>query len=177
LTAAVSEVSRLLRPGPASGHQRPPAGSPRGTTRSGTPRPRVVYPGDFIGSATIEYRPIANGCPDPGEVVWTWVPYEENHNQGKDRPVLVVGCDGEWLLALMLSSKDHVPSGSVDMHQGREWLDIGPGAWDKLGRPSEVRLDRVLRVAVATVRREGAQLSHPTFQLIATEMRTRYGWL
>ena len=32
-----------------------------------------------------------DGEPDPGEVVWAWVPYEDDPAQGKDRPVLVVG--------------------------------------------------------------------------------------
>lgn len=32
------------------------------------------------------YAPVANGRPDPGEVVWAWVPYEEDTSQGKDRP-------------------------------------------------------------------------------------------
>ncbi|GAB5080487.1 hypothetical protein ARTHROSP310_36360 [Arthrobacter sp. AD-310] len=27
-----------------------------------------------------------DGEPDPGEVVWTWVPYQEDHGRGKDRP-------------------------------------------------------------------------------------------
>ncbi|MGL5829006.1 MAG: hypothetical protein ACRC0L_05490, partial [Angustibacter sp.] len=69
-------------------------------------RPRVIYPGDFAGSGTVHYRPVADGQPDPGEVIWTWVPFEEDHALGKDRPVLVVGFDGKWLLALMLSSQD-----------------------------------------------------------------------
>ena len=27
---------------------------------------------------------------DPGEVVWGWVPYEDDPAQGKDRPVLLL---------------------------------------------------------------------------------------
>ncbi len=140
-------------------------------------RPRVIYPGDFVGTAQVRYRPVADGQPDPGEVVWTWVPFEEDHSQGKDRPVLVVGFEGKWLLALMLSSKDRAPRGGVDRHQGREWLDVGPGPWDPRGRPSEVRLNRVLRVAPETVRREGAQLEQLQFALVAEALQTRYGWL
>ena len=37
------------------------------------------------------YEPVADGQPDPGEVVWAWVPYEEDPSQGKDRPVLLIG--------------------------------------------------------------------------------------
>ena len=35
------------------------------------------------------------------------MPFEEDHTQGKDRPVLLVGTDGPWLLAVPLTSKDH----------------------------------------------------------------------
>ena len=38
-----------------------------------------------------EYTPELDGEPDPGEVVWTWVPYEDDPMQGKDRPVVIVG--------------------------------------------------------------------------------------
>ena len=37
------------------------------------------------------YEPEADGQPDPGEVVWGWVPFEEDPSQGKDRPVLLIG--------------------------------------------------------------------------------------
>ena len=53
------------------------------------------------------YEPHPDGEPDPGEVVWAWVPYEDDPSQGKDRPVLLVGRDGDVLLGLQLTSKDH----------------------------------------------------------------------
>ena len=61
-----------------------------------------------------------DGRADPGEVVWTWVPFEEDASQGKDRPLLVVGRDGSRLLGLMLSSQDY--------HRGDPaWLGLGAG--------------------------------------------------
>lgn len=103
-----------------------------------------------------------DGRPDPGEIVWTWVPYEEDHARGKDRPVLLVGHDGPWLLGLMLSSRDH------DARPGPgRWLDLGTGDWDARRRPSEVRLDRVVRVAPGAVRREGAVLDAARFAAVA----------
>ena len=36
------------------------------------------------------YAPEIDGEPDPGEVVWAWVPYEDDPSQGKDRPVLLL---------------------------------------------------------------------------------------
>ncbi|MEN2745059.1 type II toxin-antitoxin system PemK/MazF family toxin [Sinomonas halotolerans] len=129
------------------------------------------YAGDFTGAAAVEYRPDPDGQPDPGEIVWTWVPYEEDHSRGKDRPVLIVGRDGPRLLALMLTSRDHDGGPGAD-----DYVDIGVGAWDHRRRPSEVRLDRILRIDPAAVRREGAVLSRPQFELVAGSLRTRHGW-
>ncbi|MGH3372220.1 MAG: hypothetical protein ACRDPR_19715, partial [Nocardioidaceae bacterium] len=56
--------------------------------------------------ASAAYAPRRDGEPDPGEVVWAWVPYEDDPARGKDRPVLVIGRDGSLLLALQLSSQD-----------------------------------------------------------------------
>ena len=46
----------------------------------------------------IEYRPQQDGDPDPGEVVWAWVPFEEDPTLGKDRPVVIVGRHGDELV-------------------------------------------------------------------------------
>ena len=43
---------------------------------------------------TVEYTPSLDGDPDPGEIVWAWVPYEDDPTQGKDRPVVVIGRRG-----------------------------------------------------------------------------------
>jgi hypothetical protein len=127
---------------------------------------RDPYPGDFTGTVTVEYAPRTDESPDPGEIVWTWVPYEEDHSRGKDRPVLIIGRDGPWLLGLQLTSKDHDRDAADEAKWGRRWMDIGSGAWDKRGRSSEVRLDRVLRVNPATVRREGATLDKKLYQSV-----------
>ncbi len=151
--------------------------SPRG--RRAAPAARRDYPGDFGGTARLEYSPKDDGQPDPGEVVWTWVPYEEDHHRGKDRPVLVVARDGSWLLGLMLSSKDHDGPGSDERDEarhGRRWLDLGSGPWDVQGRPSQVRTDRVVRVDPDAVRREGARLDAARFEHVAVALRTQHGW-
>ena len=137
--------------------------------RSGARR----LPGDFTGTPDLAYAPKPDGRPDPGEIVWTWVPYEEDHRQGKDRPVLIIGRDGEWLLALMLTSKDHDRDHAQEARHGRHWQDIGSGAWDAKGRPSEVRVDRILRVDATAVRREGAVLDRERFDQVATAVRER----
>jgi hypothetical protein len=132
-----------------------------------------VYPGDFRGALTAQYSPQPDGRPDPGEVVWTWVPFEEDHSQGKDRPVLLVGRDGPWLLALQLTSKDHDGHPANGSRRGPRWVDVGAGAWDRQRRPSEVRVDRVVRVDPAAIRREGAVLSGDRFAAVAQALARR----
>ena len=118
---------------------------------------------------TIAYAPELDGAADPGEIVWTWVPFEEDASQGKDRPLLVVGKGGGHLLGLMLSSQ-HKRDGEPD------WISIGTGAWDREGRDSFIRLDRVLEVGEHDIRREGAILDRDRFDRVADELRSRYGW-
>jgi len=112
------------------------------------------------GRVRVSYAPRADGRADPGEVVWTWVPFEHDPTQGKDRPVLVVGQRGPWLAALELTSK------APGMGPNRAYVDVGTGAWDSLGRPSQVRLDRLLDVDPARVRREGAAFDPVLFQRV-----------
>lgn len=127
---------------------------------------RAAYPGDFVGAPRWEYAPEPDGLADPGEVVWAWVPYEEDHSQGKDRPALVVGRDGPWLLAMPLTSKDHDRDAAQEARAGRHWVDVGSGRWDSSGRPSEARVDRVVRLDPLSVRREGAALSRARFDSV-----------
>lgn len=115
-------------------------------------------PGDFPGPLDPVYAPDPDGDPDPGEVVWAEVPYEDDPARAKDRPVLVVGADRGWLLGMYLTSKDHDRDHAQERRAGRLWVDVGPGGWDSKGRPSEVRVNRIVRVDPATVRREGAVL-------------------
>ena len=118
----------------------------------------------------VSYAPDLDGAADPGEIVWTWVPFEEDASQGKDRPVLVVARGGDGaLLGLMLSSQGHRRD---DAH----WLSIGSGPWDREGRESFVRLDRVLEVPEHGIRREGAIMPADRFDRVADELRRGYGW-
>ena len=117
----------------------------------------------------LEHSPQLDGRADPGEVVWTWVPFEEDASQGKDRPLLVVGRDGSRLLGLMLSSQDY--------HRGDPaWLGLGAGAWDGEHRPSWVRLDRVIELPEAGIRREGAILDRQRFDTVVAALRRDHGW-
>ncbi len=141
------------------------------------PRSAVPYPGDYtgrIGDLQPVYHPEPDGEADAGEVVWAWVPYEDDPDRGKDRPVLVIGHEGPWLLALMMTSKDHDRDAAQEARAGRHWMDVGTGGWDSRGRPSEVRLDRVLRLAPGAVRREGAALDRRVFDSVAGALAD--GW-
>jgi hypothetical protein len=115
------------------------------------------------------YAPDLAGRADPGEIVWTWVTYEEDPTRGKDRPVLVVGRDHTTLLGLMMSSQERDAA-------DRSWVGIGSGSWDGAERPSWVRLDRVLDVPEEGIRREGAILDRAIFDIVAARLRRDYSW-
>jgi hypothetical protein len=122
----------------------------------------------YDGLVRFAYAPEADGHPDPGEVVWTWVPFEEDARRGKDRPVVVLGWagDSKRLAVAQLSSKDHADDG--------RWLLLGAGEWDPEGRPSSVRLDRLLSVDPDSVRREGAALDRPRYDAVVHALRGRH---
>jgi hypothetical protein len=110
-----------------------------------------------------DYDPHADGRPDPGEVCWAWVPYEDDPQQGKDRPVLVIAArddaGGDRVVdCLVMTSKDHDRDAAQEASVGRHWMDVGAGDWDREHRPSEVRLDRLVTLRESEVRREGAAL-------------------
>lgn len=123
------------------------------TTRRSAPPTASVERG-----VRIEYTPEIDGDADPGEIVWAWVPYEEDPHRGKDRPVVVIGRantrDGARLAGVALTSKnkqrsDHVP--------------VGSGSWDPKGRDSWAKVDRLLLLDDDDVRREGAILARNRF--------------
>ncbi|MGL5851366.1 MAG: type II toxin-antitoxin system PemK/MazF family toxin [Phycicoccus sp.] len=139
--------------------------------RPAHPGGREGYAGDHEGPIDPVYAADPDGRPDPGEVVWAWVPFEEDHTRGKDRPVLLVGRDGPWLLALPMTSRDHDRDAAQERAAGRRWVDIGTGPWDPGGRPSEARVDRVLRLGDGAIRREGAVLSRARFDDVVRALR------
>ncbi|RLQ86536.1 type II toxin-antitoxin system PemK/MazF family toxin [Mycetocola zhadangensis] len=138
-------------------------------------------PGRFGDSATVEvdpaaigrvrmtYVPSTDGDPDPGEIVWTWVPFEERDGRGKDRPVLIVAEEpGGTRLAVQLTSKPHDGS--------RDYIPVGSGPWDAQGRQSWANIDRVFRVLPAGMRREASAIDKSAFVRVAAALRDLYGW-
>lgn len=138
------------------------------------PASPAAYPGDATALPDLTYAPEPDGRPDPGEIVWTWVPYEEDHTQGKDRPMLLIGREGRWLIGLQLTSQDHDRDEEQERRAGRDWLDIGSGAWDGRGRASEVRVNRLIRIDPAQVRREGAVLARDRYEEVTAAVRRHY---
>jgi PemK-like, MazF-like toxin of type II toxin-antitoxin system len=114
-------------------------------------RRRGLAPG---GVVTIEYSPSIDGDPDPGEIVWTWVPFEEDPAQGKDRPVVIIGRRGDRLVGVPLTTQrdDREPQ-----------VEVGTGDWDSQHRPSYARIWRLFDVDPLAMRREGAILTPDTF--------------
>jgi hypothetical protein len=161
---ALRAVRDALRPStrPSRSSSRPSPGSPARAH---------AYAGDAPDVPELRYAPFDDDRPDPGEIVWAWVPFEEDHTQGKDRPVLVVGREGDWLVGLPLTSKDHDRDEQQERRSGREWVDIGSGDWDGRGRPSEVRVNRLVRVDPEGVRREGAVLPRDRYDEVVAAAR------
>ena len=127
------------------------------------------------GLPEFSYQPVADNDADPGEVVWTWISYEEDPTQGKDRPVVVLARTGSDVVVAQLTSKNHDIDREQEAHWGRYWLAIGAGDWDPQGRVSSVRLDRLLLVSQRDVRREGASLDRATYNKVVTAIAKHWG--
>ena len=170
--AVRSALEQVARAGRRSGGAQAPR--PRRTSSRGSAGPDGPD-GSRLSSGgagrVIGWDARVDGRPDPGEVCWAWVPYEEDASRGKDRPVLVVGTEGPSLLALQLTSQDHDRDAEQERRAGRTWMDVGTGDWDAQRRPSEVRLNRLLHLDPATVRREGGVLARPVFEQVVEAAR------
>jgi hypothetical protein len=117
------------------------------------------------GVVTIEYTPRLDHDPDPGEIVWTWVPYEEDPTQGKDRPVMIIGRRGQMLVGVPLTTKpdDREPQ-----------VEVGVGAWDSERRVSYARIWRMCDIDPARMRREGAIVDRPHFAAVVKAVDKYY---
>jgi len=123
-----------------------------------------------IGPVHTVWAPEEDHHPDPGEIVWPWVPYEEHDGRGKDRPVLLVArgkATGNFL-AIKLTSKWH--------SDAENWVSIGTGGWDRDARESWAVIDRVVRVHPEGIRREGHALDRGDFDNVIGHLHKRYGW-
>lgn len=152
----IGQIADLLRPKSRRASPRP---STRPSTRSTPTR------GGGGSAFEFEYSPNLDGDPDPGEVVWTWVAYEDDPRQGKDRPVVVLGRRGSNLLGVALTSKQrpHEPQ-----------VAVGTGSWDREGRPSYAKVERLLEIDPEQVRREGAVLPRARFDAVVAGVQQHH---
>lgn len=124
---------------------------------------------DRINDLRVSYAPQPDGNPDAGEVIWTWVPYEEGDGRGKDRPVLVIGrLSPDRVYAVRMTSKAHAGD--------RDFLPIGSGAWDPQARDSWVDVEQLYSVHTKGMRREAAVLDRGRYDRVARALIDRYGW-
>jgi len=122
-----------------------------------------------VRDVSVGYSPSRNGLPDSGEIIWTWVPYEENDGRGKDRPVLVIGRHGaDRVYAVRMTSRAH--------DRDRDFISIGSGGWDAQGRESWVDIEQLYSVHHAGMRREAAVLDAGRYGRVAQALIGRYGW-
>ena len=140
-----SLVSSLGRPGR------------RGSGAAGAPVPESSITRDLtpeeIRALEPSYEPDPDASPDPGEIVWAWVPYAEYDGRGKDRPVLIIArIDSRTTAGCYLSTKQH-----------RSFVSVGRGKWDGEGRESFLATERVLRLPEEGMRREGHVLERSAF--------------
>jgi hypothetical protein len=155
--------------------------APRVVPTIDLPAPAEISPGRFGPDATLEvdpatirrpgwgYSPSRDGALDPGEIVWTWVPFEERDGRGKDRPVLVVATLSRGaVLAVQMTSSDK--TGDADH------VPLGTGPWDRERRPSWAAIDRIFQVQPGGVRRDGNVVDAARHGLVEAALRRRYGW-
>jgi hypothetical protein len=90
------------------------------------------------------------------------VPYEDDPSQGKDRPVLLIGRRGNKLVGVALTSKPNP----------RYNIELGEGPWDREGRTSYAKVDRLIDVDPDHVRREGAVLDRQRFERVIDAVRS-----
>ena len=147
-------LDRSLRTPSAIPDSRPPRPprkpAPLRRRRPGQPRAqpapgRLVtpYPGDFRRHRAARYAPQPERPPGsrakscgPGS------PTKRTTRQGKDRPVLLVGRHGTYLLGLMLTSKDHDGDRRGERLRGHRRRAVGPAGPAQRGQAGPGPADR-----------------------------------
>lgn len=124
---------------------------------------------DRITRLEVAYAPQRDGAPDAGEIVWTWVPYEENDGRGKDRPVLVIGRESaERVYAVRMTSRPH--------DGDRDYLSIGTGSGTRRDANPGSTSNSFYSVHERGLRREAAVLDRRRYDRVGAALTRRYGW-
>ena len=140
-------------------------GRVKDTLGTSTGRQAGARPRTRTTTVAIEYSPRIDGDPDPGEIVWTWIPFEEDPSQGKDRPVVIIGRRNGNLVGVPLTTK-------ADNREAQ--VAVGRGDWDPERRPSYARIWRLLEIDERRMRREGAILDRAGFDSVVTAVDEYY---
>jgi mRNA-degrading endonuclease toxin of MazEF toxin-antitoxin module len=99
----------------------------------------------------------AVGGPQPGQVWWAEVPFEDGHGS-KDRPVVVLRRDGGHRVVLMVSSQDKAGR--------RGWVALDRRGWDRRPGRSWVRTDREIPLRGRDFRRRAGRCPAETWALL-----------
>lgn len=156
---ALAKQKRQARPRQA----RPFLHAEQGPGESGPGATRDLDP-HLTERLVFEYAPQIDGDPDPGEVIWTWVPYVENDGRGKDRPVLIIARIDE----------NRVAGCYLSTNQRDGYFRIGAGPWDSKGRVSYMNAERLLSISADGMRREGSLVPEDVFARATDAIRSRH---
>ena len=136
-----------------------------------------AYPGDFVGTPTMEYSPSAGWQTgsrrdrvDLGAVRGQ-PPQGQGSSRSADR-------SGRTMAARRDADHQAAPWGgrqAADCADSRRSSASAP--WDRQQRPSEVKVDRIIRVKPSRIRREGAAIDASRFALVADAAHCRDGML
>ncbi|MEJ5919363.1 MULTISPECIES: type II toxin-antitoxin system PemK/MazF family toxin [unclassified Corynebacterium] len=118
---------------------------------------------------SILYSPDMDGQTESGEVVRVHVQIDGDHQPIHERSAVVLGRDRHALLGALISTRE-------EHANDPKWLFIGTGAWDPQGRPSWVRIDRILIIPESGIRRSGTFMPRRRFDRIASRLRSDYHW-
>lgn len=156
-------ASRRTQATPLAGDTTTPAVSAGQTAAPGAGM-RPAYPGDLEGPLPAD-RIGSTRDITTGDVIIAWVPSREDPSRGETDPVLVVGREPGWLLAVQVTLD--VEPGAADR------IDIGIGEWDGATGEAQALTDRVIRVHEESSRKTGARVSRSRMLAVGRALRRR----
>lgn len=164
--SSLQEREPAPQPGPAPVTPAPTRTASRGGQATPPAQPVAgpppSYPGDFEGPVPLD-RIGGPGGSATGQVLIAWVPSREDLSRGDRRPVLVVGSEPGWLLAVEIITD--VQPGAADR------LDIGTGEWD--GGEAQVLTDRIIRIHPGSAQETGSVVSRSRMLAVGRALRRR----
>ena len=137
---------------PGRGDAAPPRAEHRTRSNGGLSRP----PESCRPTSASSTRRTSTAIRIPGEVVWAWVPFEDDPTLGKDRPVVIIGRHGDVAVRCRPDVQGRATAGSTS----------APGTGTRKHRRSYAKVDRLLDIDPHAVRREGSILNRRQFDQV-----------